>query len=94
MKYPLSEDELRDLAKFEDEVGHSLSAGLDWGDRVGDFFRQAHNSIDFFKLNEMLSDSSLSQVLTDVEIQTLTQNFQKEVFRAVEEKLCKERNIA
>ena len=94
MKYLLNETELREMAEFEDEVGHSLSVGLDWGDRVGDFFRQAHESIDFDKLEKMLSESSVGEILTDLEIQALTQNFKKEIAQTIKTKLEDESKIS
>ncbi len=93
MHYSLSEAELLEFAALEDEIGHSLSAGLDWGDQIGEFFRQSCSYVDSTKLGEVLTEG-LGNIFSDAEIQDLIESFQQEVSRKVELKLEQQHNLS
>jgi hypothetical protein len=93
MYHPLSEAELLEFAALEDEIGHSLSAGLDWGNQIGEFFHQSYSYVDSTKLGEVLTEG-LGNIFSDAEIQDLIESFQQELSRKVEIKLESKRDIA
>lgn len=83
MHYALSDAELLEFAEFEGELGYSLSAGLDWGDQVGKFFRQSCGYLDTTKLCDVLTED-LGNIFSDSEIQDLIGSFQREVYHKLE----------
>lgn len=83
----MNEADVLAMADLEDEVAHSVSAGLDWGDRVGEFFRQPDSYVDGVRLCEVLTDG-LGDIFDDREIRGLVESFQDEVARLVEQKLA------
>jgi hypothetical protein len=68
MNHFISEAELLEMADLEDKLGCSLSAGLDWGDQIGEFLRQSYSHcFDSNKLAEVLTND-LGDIFSNSEI--------------------------
>lgn len=69
MNHFISEAELLEMAALEDELGCSISAGLDWGDQIGKFLSHSYNHcLDSNKQCSTTDNPSSSSELLKLEI--------------------------
>ena len=86
MKFTVTEEEAREMARFEAEVGCDISAGADWGIHLDKVLEMTLNRLDRVKLTELLSEQ-LGKVLSQEELEELVASFQAQVQEKISEKL-------
>lgn len=86
MKFTVTEEEAREMARFEAEVGCDISAGADWGMHLDSLLERALNHVDQVKLIEFLFEH-LGQVLSQPELEELVTGFQAQVQKKIAEKV-------
>jgi hypothetical protein len=80
MEFKITEEEAREMARFEEEVGCNLSAGPDYGIHLGKVMALALNPIevDREKIIELLSQQ-VGNLLSREEIEEITVSFQIQI---------------
>lgn len=78
MKFMVTEEEAREMARFEEEAGCDISAGPDWGIHLDKVIELALNPVDRGKLIELLSEQ-LGRMLSPEELEDLVADFQRKV---------------
>ncbi len=86
MKFTVTEEEAREMARFEAEVGCDISAGADWGIHLDKVLEMTLNRFAQVKLTELLSEQ-LGKVLSQEELEELVASFQAQVQEKISEKL-------
>jgi len=86
MEFKITEEEAREMARFEEEVGGDISAGPDWGVHLGSVMALALNQVDRAKLMELLHEQ-LGNVLSQSEIEEACVSVQALLLERVANKL-------
>jgi len=82
MDFRLDEADIRALAQIEEEVGCDISAGADWGARLGDYLAIRQKPIDQEKLVAVLQEG-LGEVLSAEEVEAIANDIQEQVRQQV-----------
>ena len=86
MAFEISQDELLEMARIEEEAGCDVEAGFDWGPNADAYLVSAHSYIDRAKLLALLREG-LSTMLDAEDIDAIATELQNHTKDLVIEKL-------
>jgi hypothetical protein len=78
MEFKITEAEAQRLAQIETEAGGVISAGPDWGNRLGDVMRLELFGVDGHRIVELL-DIEFGSVLSRGEIEEVAADLQAQI---------------
>jgi len=86
MTFKISPEDLREMARIEEEAGCDIEAGFDWGRSAGAYIASSSSYIDRKKLLALLQEE-LSTLLDAEEIDAIATDLQNRAKALVLEKL-------
>ena len=90
MEFTISEEEAREMARFEEQVSCNLSAGPDYGIHLGKVMAMTLHQVDRTKFVELLY-YQLGNVLSREEIEDVASSFQAQLQERITEKVISQK---